>query len=573
MDGTGASELGACIKACRRAFCAVGLFTALINVLSLTGSLFMLAVYDYAIPSQSGPTLAGLLVFAATMYAFHGALEAIRTRVVSRIGASVAQTLSGRVFRLAVASPLKNARRDAVQPVRELESIRAFLTGAAPAALLDLPWAPLYLVVCFLFHPLIGFAALGGAVLMMGLTFCSEVLTRAPQRDLVGLSSARQRALEGGVRNAEALASMGMTSAAASRWRTVDDAHLARSVRLSDVAGGLGALAKVARMALQSAVLAIGAALVIRQEASGGVMIASSILSARALAPVDAAIANWKSFVQGRQSWRRLSELLKAEPEDSGAIAFATPSSSLQAQDLVLAPPAGGRPVVQGVSFVLSAGSAVGVIGPSGSGKSSLARGLVGLWRPARGSVRLDGVSLDQWAPDALGRHVGYLPQGVELLEGSVYDNIARLDPKARPEDVIDAARKAGAHEMILRLPDGYRTRIGEFGEGLSAGQRQRVALARALYGDPFLVVLDEPNANLDAEGEAALTRAIEDVRARGGLVVVIAHRAEALAAVDKLLVLNNGVACAFGDKSDVLRQTGVATARERRAALAGQGA
>jgi ATP-binding cassette, subfamily C, bacterial PrsD len=347
---------------------------------------------------------------------------------------------------------------------------------------------------------------------------------------------------------------MGMTGRLSALWEAVNQKHLDAHERANDVAGGLGGLSKAARMALQSAVLGLGAYLVINGEATAGVITAGAILGVRTLAPIEQVISHWKGFVSARQSWTRLRGLFSAFPEPADLLPLRTPSSTLTVEGVTLVPPGDQRFVVRGVSFVLTSGSALGIIGPSGSGKSSLARALVGVWKPVRGSVRLDGAALDQWSPEALGRHIGYLPQDVELFEGTIGQNIARFEPNPDPEAIIRAAEQAGVHELIVRLPHGYETRIGEAGQALSGGQRQRIALARALYGDPFLVVLDEPNSNLDSRGEQALTQAIADVRARGGLAVVIAHRPSALVAVDQVLVMEAGGAKAFGPKEQIMR-------------------
>ncbi|HEY4747070.1 MAG TPA: ATP-binding cassette domain-containing protein, partial [Steroidobacteraceae bacterium] len=351
------------------------------------------------------------------------------------------------------------------------------------------------------------------------------------------------------------LVAMGMSGRLTKRWSEANEKYLAGNQRASDVAGGLGAIAKVMRMTLQSAVLAVGAYLVINQEATAGVIIAGSILSARALAPVDLAIAHWKGFVAARQSWHRLNRLLESLPAQLPPTLLQNPSKRLSVEGVSIVPPGDQKVIVQDVTFALEAGSGLGVIGPSGSGKSSLVRALVGVWQPLRGKVRLDGAALDQWSSDVLGRHIGYLPQDVELFAGSVAQNICRFDPEAGSAAIIAAAKEAGVHEMIIKMRDGYDTQIGEQGTALSAGQAQRVALARALYGDPFLIVLDEPNSNLDTEGDEALTRAVRSARERGAVVVVVAHRPIGIEAVDMLLVLKDGRMQAFGPKEQVLGQ------------------
>jgi len=419
-------------------------------------------------------------------------------------------------------------------------------------ALFDLPWVPFYLAICFAFHFLIGITALCGAAVLVALTLISEALSREPVRDATAQSAARSRLLESSRRNVEAIVAMGMAERFLARWSELGRNYLAQQTRANDVGVGLGSAGRALRTALQSGVLAIGAYLVLQQEASGGIMIASSILAGRALAPIDLAIANWKGFVAARQSRRRLDDLFASMPRLEQNLELPAPAQKLAVQALSVAPGATGL-LVHGVNFDLKAGHAVGVVGPSGSGKSSLARALVGVWPCARGSVRLDGAALDQWIPAALGRHIGYLPQEIELFDGTIAQNIARFDLEATDAAVIAAAKAAGVHDLIVTLPSGYQSKLGERGTALSAGQRQRVALARALYGEPFLIVLDEPNSNLDAEGEIALTNAIHGVRARGGIVVIVAHRPSALAGVDHVLVMNQGRQQTFGPKEDVL--------------------
>ena len=428
-----------------------------------------------------------------------------------------------------------------------------YLSGLGPVALFDLPWIPLYLAICFAFHPLIGLAALGGAIVLIVLTLLTEMLMRAPTKAATDAAVVRNGLAEASRRNAEALIAMGMASRIAEHWNEANRQYMHSQREASDLGGGLGAISKVLRMMLQSGVLAVGAYLVIHQEASAGIIIAGSILSARALAPVDLAIANWKGFVAARQSWQRLNKLLTALPAQPAPMKLQTPIHRLTVEGVSASPPGVQKIVVQDISFELDAGQGLGVIGPSGSGKSSLVRLLVGVWRPVRGTVRLDGAALDQWAPDALGRHVGYLPQDVELMAGTVAQNISRFERDADTEAVIAAAKAVGVHDLIVHLPAGYDTPIGEQGSALSAGQAQRIALARAVYRDPFLVVLDEPNSNLDSEGEEALTRAILGVRERMGIVIVVAHRPSAIAGVDRLLMMSQGKAQAIGPKDEVL--------------------
>ena len=548
------SELAQALAACRGAFYGTAVISGMSNVLMLTGAMFMLEIYDRVLPSRSMPTLVGLLILVAALFAALGVLDAIRGRILVRIGGALDETLSGRVYDTLVRLPLRTgARNDGTQPLRDLDSIRSYLSGLGPVALFDLPWIPLYLAICFAFHPLIGLAALGGAIVLIVLTLLTEMLMRAPTKAATDAAVVRNGLAEASRRNAEALIAMGMASRIAEHWNEANRQYMHSQREASDLGGGLGAISKVLRMMLQSGVLAVGAYLVIHQEASAGIIIAGSILSARALAPVDLAIANWKGFVAARQSWQRLNKLLTALPAQPAPMKLQTPIHRLTVEGVSASPPGVQKIVVQDISFELDAGQGLGMIGPSGSGKSSLVRLLVGVWRPVRGTVRLDGAALDQWAPDALGRHVGYLPQDVELMAGTVAQNISRFERDADTEAVIAAAKAVGVHDLIVHLPAGYDTPIGEQGSALSAGQAQRIALARAVYRDPFLVVLDEPNSNLDSEGEEALTRAILGVRERMGIVIVVAHRPSAIAGVDRLLMMSQGKAQAIGPKDEVL--------------------
>jgi PrtD family type I secretion system ABC transporter len=548
------SELAAALGACRRAFLAIGLFSGMSNILMLTGSLFMLEVYDRVLPSRSIPTLVALLILTAGLYTAQGFIDAIRSRILVRIGDSLDETMSMRVYDAIVRLPLKiGSRGDGSQPIRDLDSVRGFLSGAGPSAFFDLPWLPVYLGICFLFHPYIGLTALGGAIILVTLTIATEVRTRSPTRHATQFAVARSALLESSRRNAEAMTAMGMVGRIAKRWRDLNRSYIAATGQASDVVGGLGAASRMLRLLLQSSLLAVGAWLVIHQESTPGIIIAGSILGARALAPVDLAIANWRGFIGARQSWQRLSRLLAQLPPRSEPMPLQTPSKSLVVQNAAVCPPGEQKIVCQEVNFTLAGGKALGIIGPTASGKSSLARMLVGVWAPVRGTIRLDGATLDQWSPEALGRHIGYLPQDVELFPGNVAQNIARFEDPPNPEAVLAAAQAAGVHDLIVNLPDGYETKVGERGSALSAGQAQRIALARALYRDPFLVVLDEPNSNLDAEGDEALTRAILGVRARGAVVVVVAHRPSAIAGVDYILVMAKGRQQQFGPKEEVL--------------------
>ena len=550
------TELAETLRACRSSYIGVAVFTAVLNVLYLTGSFFMLQVYDRVIPSRSVPTLVALCVLALGLYGFQAVLDIVRNRVLIRIAGGFAETLDRRIYHLLVKLPLRAPQMGGFEPVRDLDSIRTFMSGGGPAALFDLPWMPLYLGICYLFHPLIGLTATVGALILVGITFLTEVKVRQPSIEVSSLSARRTSLAEASRRNSEVLHAMGMVGRFSAQWADYGRRYVGAHQRAGDITGGMGSFSRALRMALQSAVLAVGAYLVIKQQATAGIIIAGSILSARALAPVEQVIAQWRVFVSARQSWHRLNNLLARIPEDRDVMELPKPKTSLSVETVSVAPPGVNMLVARDIAFGLKAGQGLGIIGPSASGKSSLARTLVGVWRPVTGTVRIDGATLDQWSSEALGEHIGYLPQDMELFAGTVAQNIARLEPEPDSKNVIAAAQAAGVHELILGLPNGYETEMGEGGTSLSAGQRQRVGLARALYGDPFLVVLDEPNSSLDHDGEEASTRAIMSVRARGGIDIVIAQRPSALAAVDQLLVMRGGKQQAFGPKDAVLRET-----------------
>ena len=534
----------------------VALFTAVLNILYLTGSFFMLQVYDRVLPSRSVPTLVVLCILALSLYGFQAILDIVRNRVLIRIAGGFAETMDRRIYYLLVKLPLRAPQMGGFEPVRDLDQIRGFMSGPGPAALFDLPWMPLYLGICYLFHPLIGLTATVGALILVVITFMTEVKVRQPSIEVSSLSGRRTSLAEASRRNSEVLHAMGMVGRFANQWADYGRRYVEAHQRAGDITGGMGSFSRALRMALQSAVLAVGAYLVIKGQATAGIIIAGSILSARALAPVEQVIAQWRVFVSARQSWHRLNNLLARIPDDRDVMQLPRPKASLSVEAVSVAPPGVNMLVARDIAFNLKAGQGLGIIGPSASGKSSLVRALVGVWRPVSGKVRIDGATLDQWSSEALGEHVGYLPQDMELFAGTVAQNIARLEPEPDAAKVIAAAQAAGVHELILGLPNGYETEMGEGGTALSAGQRQRVGLARALYGDPFLVVLDEPNSSLDHEGEEALTKAILSVRARGGIAIVVAHRPSALAAVDQLLVMRAGRQQAFGPKDAVLRET-----------------
>lgn len=550
------TELGAAIARYRTAFTTVAILSAALNVLLLGGSIYMMLIYDSVLPSHSMPTLFGLMAMVLVVYLFQGLFDTTRTRILSDVAAGLDRQMAARVQRAISEIRLRGARTpgDGLTAMRDLEQIRAFLGGTGPSTLIDLPWIIFFLAILFLLHVWLGVVATAGAIVLIGLT----LLTDRQTRDLIGrasqISSIRNGLAEANLRHVEVLTALGMRSRMQARWDEVNAAHLTAQNGMSRTVGLYGGAGKIFRLFLQSLILTVGAILVIDGKASGGVIFASSILSGRALAPVDGAIANWRGFAAARLGWKRLNDMLARVPAEPDTITMLpAPKRTLKVEQLAVAPPGTQRVTVSNADFTLEAGSALGIVGPSAAGKTSLGRALIGVWRPVRGSVRLDGAALDQWAPDMLGSFVGYLPQTVELMEGTVADNISRFDTEPDSAAVIAAAEAAGVHELIVQLPQGYETPVGSDGSELSAGQRQRIGLARALYRDPFLVLLDEPNSNLDAAGEAALEGAVASVRARGGIAILIAHRPAALAQCNYVLFLREGRQEAFGPRDEVL--------------------
>jgi len=540
-------------------FVSVGVFSGFVNALALVGSFYMLQVYDRILPSESVPTLVALTGLLVGLYFVYGALDLVRVRLMGRISARFDQEVREPVYKALHTMPLHvQTSSQAMQPLRDLDQVRAFLSSLGPTAFFDLPWVPIYLAAVYFLHPVLGMLATGGAIILVVITALTEVKSAKPTRDAAESGSQRASLGEATRRNAEVIQAMGLAQHLRQRWGAVSDRYLADQLAASDAVTGFGTITKVLRLLLQSGVLGMGAYLVILDQVTPGAIIAASIITSRALAPIEASIAHWRGFVAARQSYRRLNDAFdRLFAREEERMALPAPRQMLSVKGLSIAPPGVSAPVLRNVSFDLKAGDGLGVIGPSATGKSTLVRALVGIWRPAPmgGTVRLDGAGLDQWDPDTLGAHIGYLPQDVELFAGTVADNISRFDANADSNAIVSAAKAAGVHDMVVHLKDGYQTEVGESGRQLSAGQRQRVALARALYKDPFLVVLDEPNSNLDAVGESALAGAIRSVRDRGGIAIVVAHRPSALATVDQVLALANGQVAAFGPKDEVLRK------------------
>lgn len=547
-------SLSRILREARPVLIGVGGFSLAINLLMLASPLYMMQLYDRVLPSQSVPTLVALSALLLAVIAVIGAFEFLRSRIMVRLGTGLDRRLAPAVFDAIVDREPATAGQHRELPLQDLAQLRTFLTGPGLFAFFDAPWVPVYLLVITLLHPLLGAIATIGAALLFALAWGSERWTRTPLDRATEAHEREAAWVESSRRGAEALVAMGMTPGARARWAEERSTALDAQAFASDRSGLLAALSRSLRLLLQSAMLGAGAALAIQGTVSAGAMVAGSILLGRALAPVEQAIAHWRSLLGARRAHARLSKLVHEPTDESEALRLPRPRGAVAVEALTAGPPGSRLATIQQLSFSLEGGEVLGVVGRSAAGKSSLAKLLAGVWSAQRGTVRLDGTALEHWHPDDLRRAVGYLPQQIELFEGTVRANIARLDPDARDEDVLLAAELAGAHELIAKLPDGYETEIGREGARLSGGQRQRIALARALYGSPSLVILDEPNSSLDAEGDAALTRAIRSLKARGSTVVVIAHRPSAVAAVDRVLVLEGGRIAALGPRDEVLR-------------------
>lgn len=538
----------------RRALWGVAILSGVVNLLMLTAPLFMLQVYDRVIPSGSMPTLVTLFALVAVLYAAQAVIDYCRGRVMARLAEDLDANLVGQLFHKDVGSAA-TAPGAAKSPLDDLSVLRRFLAGPGPLSLLDAPWIPVYLIVLASLHWILGVLGLFGALLVVALAVSADLATRTEHRKSADRDTSARRLLATISRSAEAALALGMRERLADRYARLRETGIAAEAGGGDVGARFTAASKGFRLFLQSATLAAGAALAIGGEVSGGAIVAASIILGRALAPIDQIVGQWRSISQARAAAASLARAIGGSDEGPQSIHLPPPFGFIQVEGLSAAPPGSRRPALSGVTFELSPGDGLGIIGPSASGKSTLARALVGIAPALAGEIRLDGATLDQWTPEELGGYIGYLPQDVELLDGTVRECIARHDPAGKDEYVLRAARAAGAHEMILNLPNGYATKIGEGGTGLSGGQRQRIALARALYRDPILIVLDEPNANLDQDGDAALTHAIHTARARGATVIIVTHKPAALAAVDQILVLKDGMQAGFDRRDIILRQ------------------
>lgn len=545
-------ELAASLTAHKGAFWGVAAFSGVINLLYLTPSIYMLQVYDRVLTSRSVTTLVVLTVLTVGLFALMGVIENFRAAVLIRVGNALDEVLSKRVFTAAFERNLRAGGGNAAQAMTDLTQLRQFFTGNGLFAFLDAPWIPIYLVVIFMFHPLLGWFSLIGALLLVVLAVLSDRVSRKPLAEANMAAVASNQYVNSNLRNAEVIEAMGMLPNLMRRWYLLQARMLERQSYASDRAATTVAITKTVRLTLQSGILGLGALLVIEGAASPGIMIAASILMGRALAPVELLIGTWKGFASAKTSYNRLKEMLTEYPARREGMPLPRPKGIVTAENVYVTPPRGQAAVIKGLSFTFGPAEIVGIIGPSASGKSTLARAMVGVWPTQVGKMRLDGADIFTWNKIELGSAIGYLPQDVELFDGTIAENISRFG-EIDSEKVIAAAKAAGVHDMILHFPKGYDTHIGEAGGVLSGGQRQRIALARAMYGTPSLLILDEPNSNLDDQGEAALVAAVLEMKRQGSTVVLITHRTSVLRAVDKLMLLRDGQIQMFGPRDEVL--------------------
>jgi len=546
------NEIAQALAGFKSTFLTVGAFSAVSNLLMLTPSLYMLQVYDRVLGSRNEITLLMLTLMMLGCYLFMGMLELVRSFVLVRVGARFDMQMNKRVYTAAFEQNLKAAGGNAGQALQDLTVIRQFLTGNALFAFFDAPWFPIYLIVIFFFEPSLGVFALCGTAVLVLLAYINEKVSHKPLADANAMAIASNTLATNNLRNAEVIESMGMLPNLMGRWFKLHGRFLNLQASASEKAGTVSAITKFVQVSLQSLVLGFGALLVLEGKITSGMMIAASILVGRALQPVQQVIGVWKSWATTRSAYERLTKLLENNPAREAGMELPKPQGAVTVENVTAAPPGVTVPVLRGLSFSVAPGDVVGVIGPSGSGKSTLARLLVGVWSSLVGKVRLDGADIFQWNKGELGPYIGYLPQDIELFAGTVSENIARFG-EIDADAVVTAAKRAGVHDLILRFPQGYDTQLGDGGAGLSGGQKQRLGLARAMYGDPSLIVLDEPNSNLDDVGEQALLQAVNDLRQRGKTIVLITHRTSIIGVTNKLLMLRDGIAAAYGPTRDVL--------------------
>jgi PrtD family type I secretion system ABC transporter len=538
--------------ALRPALGAALIMSIFTNLTMFVIPLYSMQVYDRVLSSRNPGTLFMLTLIAALFLALYGLLEYTRNGVLVRAGVRFSDVLSTPLLDAAFRARLAGLETHAGQAIRDADTLREGISSGIVTSLFDIPWSLVFIALCYLLHPLLGQVALSGAVLIFCCALVTEFSTRSSLEAVTQHAAEKHRFAQSSLRNAETIRGLGMGQAVRQRWQDFEGSVIAAQSKSSERSAALVGISKTVRMGVQIALLATGAWLAIGRDVSPGAMVAAMIIMGRALAPVEQAVGNWKRLAACRSAWHRLYALLMEFPERQAGTALPNPRGTLSVEELYLIPTSGGAPVVKNVNFAIEAGTILAVIGPSGGGKSSLIRALAGVWAPAKGAVRLDAAELSQWDPDEIGKLIGYLPQEVEFLPATVAENIARLGTPD-DEEVVRAAKVAGVHETILKLPKGYETPIGDGGVVLSGGQRQRLALARALYGRPCLVILDEPNSNLDGEGEAALARALQTMKANGQTVVIVTHKPQAMRYVDKVMVLVNGMKTEFGDRDEIM--------------------
>lgn len=536
----------------RKAFLALAIFSGVINILLLVPALYMLQIYDRVLMSRNQNTLLMLTIIMLIMYLFVGLLERVRSQIMIRIGNVMDNRLSGRVFSATFSRVVASGSGNSSQPFHDLTNVRQFLTSTGLFAFFDAPWTPIYIIAIFIIHPMLGVFSIGSAFFLSCMALLTELSSRNPLSEANKVYNSASSFAAVNFRNAEAIEAMGMLNNVKKRWFPKHERFLKLQEKASERASMIQAITKFARLSFQSLMLGAGAYLAIKDIITPGGMIAASIIMGRALSPIDMAIGTWKQFVSARDSYKRLAELFNIFPEREAGMSLPPPQGMITVSHLTGVAPGTNKQILRDISFEAKVGEVTAIIGPSASGKSTLAKHLVGVWQPFTGVVRLDGAEISKWSREEIGPYIGYLPQDIELLEGAVAQNIARFGD-IDSEKVVQAANIAGVHEMILQFPQGYDTQIGEGGSFLSGGQRQRIALARAVYGDPVLIVLDEPNSNLDDAGEIALMNAFHKLKKAKKTIFVITHKTSILSIVDKIILLANGVIAAYGPRNDVL--------------------
>ena len=547
------SDLTLALKECKSAFISAAGFSMVINILMLVPSLYMLQVYDRVVPTGNKSTLLMLTLIVFVLFITMSLIEWVRSQILVKVSSRLELLLNQRVFSIAYKQSLySGGQRATTQPFDDLTGLRQFLTGSGLFAFFDAPWMPIYIALMFVFHTWYGWFSIATAIILVIIAIVNEKATAKTIEEANKQSIISRGQVSRNLRNAEVIEAMGMMPNVRERWLTTTHQVLKLQSDASSRAGIIAAASKVVRLTSQSLILGLGAYLVVEREVSPGLMIAGSILLGRALAPIDMVIANWKGFINARGQYERLNEMFLKIPADLQKMPLPAPTGLIQFEEAQVIPPGGKVPVLKGISLIIEAGSLLGVVGPSGAGKSTFARALLGIWPTASGKIRLDGAEVSMWNRDELGPYIGYLPQDVELFEGTISENIARFG-EIDAEKVVAAAKMANVHELILQLSEGYDTVIGAAGGVLSGGQRQRVGLARALYGNPVLVVLDEPNSNLDEQGELALGNALQQLKQNNVTVILVTHRQNVLVHVDKLLVLNDGKLAVYGPRDQVI--------------------